>query len=88
MALWRKEDSLAGVPTWTDSDTAFFVDEAEAALASNRAKGLKTPGWWKYELQNGRHRAECLVAMTDTTGAGDAGVTGNTAVEDTTVADS
>ena len=81
MPLWKKEDSVAGTPTFLDSDTAFFVDEAEATVASNRAKGFKTPGWYTYTLDaNGRHRAECIVAMTDTTGAGDA-------ADDATVAD-
>ena len=41
----------------------FFIDEAEAETASNRAKGFKTGGWYKYETyaDSGsvtRHKAE------------------------------
>jgi DnaJ-class molecular chaperone len=79
-------------------DDVFFIDIDEAAVPANRAKGLNTPGWVKYEEYGaGRKRVEVLVAMkrtagapTPTTegGAGDDGLTGNTAIEDTTVADS
>ena len=100
MALWGKTDALASVPKWLESDAnnpnwsndrdnAVFVDVTEAGVASNRAKGLKTPGWNLYSNAGGRHRSECLVAMkVSAVAAGDAGVTGNTAVEDTIVADS
>ena len=99
--LWGKTDALASVPTWleddanntnksNDRDNAYFVDVEEAQVAANRAKGLKTPGWNLYHTTHGgtRHRSECLVAMkVSAADAGDAGITGNTAVEDTTVAD-
>lgn len=100
MALWGKTDALASVPKWleddanntnvsNDRDNAVFVDVTEAGVAANRAKGLKTPGWNLYSNAGGRHRTECLVAMkVSASDAGDAGVTGNTAVEDTIVADS
>lgn len=100
MALWGKTDELASVPKWleddanntnasNDRDNAVFIDTTEAGVAANRAKGLKTPGWNLYSNAGGRHRSECLVAMKVTAGAaGDDGVTGNTAVEDTIAADS
>lgn len=101
MALWGKTDALASVPTWleddanntnksNDRDNAVFIDVTEAGVAANRAKGFKTPGWYVYfQDTNGRHHAECLVPMKVSAGdAGDAGVTGNTAVEDTIAADS
>ena len=100
MALWGKEDNLASVPTWleddvnntnasNDRDNAVFVDVTEAGVAANRAKGLKTPGWNLHITAGGRTRTECLVAMKVSAGdAGDAGVTGNTAIEDTIAADS
>ena len=100
MALWGKTDTLADVPKWleddanntnasNDRDNAVFVDVTEAQVASNRAKGLKTPGWNLYNNAGGRHRSECLVAMkVAAVDAGDDGITGNTAVEDTIVADS
>jgi hypothetical protein len=100
MALWGKTDALASVPKWletdaanrnvsNDADNAVFVDLTEAGVAANRAKGLKTPGWNLYSNAGGRHRTEVLVAMKVTAAAaGDAGITGNTTIEDTTVADS
>jgi hypothetical protein len=104
MALWGKTDTLADVPKWLeddanntnkshDRDLAVFVDTEEAGVASNRAKGLKTPGWNLYHtytdgLGNTRHKAESLVVMkVAAVDAGDDGVTGNTDIEDTIVAD-
>lgn len=72
----------------------FFVDQDEAAVASNRNKGIRTAGWnsvVEYTDQNGntRRRIEPLVAMRKTASdAGDAGLTGTTGDEDATVADS
>lgn len=79
-----------------DIDDAVFVDDAEAQVAANREKGLKTPGWHVVDTYvdssgNTRNKSECLVAMGDAPQGvtiGDDGVTGNTDVEDTTVADS
>lgn len=103
MALWGKTDSIADAPKWlnasdtnksNDLDNAFFVDTTEAQVSSNKAKGLNTPGWNLYHTyvdQNGvtRHKAEPLVVMKVSAGAaGDLGVTGNTSIEDATVADS
>ena len=95
-----KTDTLADVPKWletdanntnasNDADNAVFVDVTEAGVAANRAKGLKTPGWNLHITAGGRTRTECLVAMkVSAVDAGDDGITGNTAVEDTIVADS
>ena len=99
MGSWGKTDTLADVPKWletdanntnasNDADNAVFVDVTEAGVAANRAKGLKTPGWNLYSNAGGRHRSEVLVAMkVSAVAAGDAGITGNTATEDTIVAD-
>ena len=73
-----------------DNDNAFFVDTTEAAVPSNRAKGIKTPGWVLYkEYGTGRKYVETLVSMKVAAGTppGDAGVTNNTATEDAVVAD-
>lgn len=53
---------------WVNSDFV-FVDLTEAQNASNRIKGLKTPGWNKYTEyvdsgNNTRYKVEPLVAMT------------------------
>ena len=104
MSLWGKLDDANSAPKYlSDANTvpwdiqkanAFFVDEDEAQVASNRAKGLDTPGWNVYQTYTDsdgatRHRSETLVAFKMTAiAAGDDGVTGNTAIEDATVADS
>ena len=100
MSLWGKTDTLASAPKFLsadananrniDKDNAFFVDTTEAAVTSNRAKGIKTPGWVLYkEYPTGRKYVETLVAMKVAAGTppGDAGVTNNTATEDVAVAD-
>lgn len=68
----------AASPTPTVNDSIVFLDATEAQLASNRLKGLDTPGWNRYiEYVNNagavRHKVENLVAinMTQAT-AGDA----------------
>ena len=99
MASWGKADTLADAPKYLTTDevaTAVFVDTDEAAVVANRAKGLKTPGWntyTEYVDQNGntRRKVESLIPMKVTAAEDlglDAGVTGNTAIEDTIVADS
>jgi hypothetical protein len=86
----------------SETGTVVFVDVVEAGVASNVAKGLRNPGWNTYRTYTTgdgrtRHIVENLVAMkrvagagtaTVDGGAGDAGITGDTAVEDVTVADS
>jgi hypothetical protein len=105
MAQWGKTDTLADAPKYLsteadqpnkshDKDNAVFVDLTEASVASNRAKGLKTPGWnlyHTYTTADGRtrHITESLVPMKVTASdAGDLGVTGDTTDEDPKVADS
>jgi len=97
MSLWGKTDEVDSAPKYlssdampsADLDNAYFVDITEAGVASNRAKGIVTPGWnLIQDIGNGRLRVETLVAMkVSAVDAGDAGVTGNTTIEDTTVAD-
>lgn len=105
MAQWGKTDTLADAPKYLsteaaqpnkshDKDNAVFVDLTEASLASNKAKGLGTPGWnlyHTYTTADGRtrHIAEPLVVMKVAAGdAGDLGITGDTVDEDAIVADS
>lgn len=104
MALWGKTDTAASAPKFlsTDAnaapqvkrDNVYFVDMTEAAVASNRAAGLHTPGWnmfTSYTDSAGRtrRRVECLVPVRATTAvAGDLGVTGNSTTEDVVVKDS
>ena len=70
-----------------NSSKVFGVNETEAAVVSNRAKGLKTPGWVRYNTYtdaqgNTRHKSEVLVAAGGFTVA----VAGD-AADDATVAD-
>lgn len=104
MGQWGKTDTLADAPKWlnaddpnasNDLDNAIFVDTSEAQVESNRDKGIKTPGWNLYReyTTNGgtvtRRIVEPLIPMkVAAADAGDAGITGDTAVEDAIVADS
>lgn len=71
MALWGKTDATGSIPKYlsdADKAKAFFIDETEAAVAANKAKGLGTGGWNLYSTYTDntgatRHRAENLVAM-------------------------
>jgi hypothetical protein len=88
------EDDANNPNKSNDIDNAVFVDLTEAGITANRAKGLKTPGWNLYHTYvdgagNTRHKTEILIPMkVSAADAGDDGVTGNTDIEDTIVADS
>jgi hypothetical protein len=79
----------AASPASTNVDNAFFVDTTEAAVETNRSKGIKTPGWnLVQDIGNGRLRVESLIPMrVSATDAGDVGVTNSTTTEDLTVPD-
>ena len=71
-----------------NSSKVFGVNETEAGVASNIAKGLNTAGWVRYNTYtdsegNTRHKSEVLVAGGSFTAA----TTGD-AADDSTVADS
>ena len=80
MPLWGKTDSAGDRPAWyttlQNMDTAgrqlIFIDNTEATLEVNRARGFNSPGWWAYytvEQSDGtlRYRGqECLVAISQT----------------------
>lgn len=70
-----------------NSSKVFGIDETEAKVASNIAKGLNTPGWVRYTTYtdaqgNTRNKSEVLVAGGSFTAA----VTGD-AADDAVVAD-
>jgi hypothetical protein len=70
-----------------NSSKVFGVNESEAGVASNRAKGIKTAGWVRYNTYtdaqgNTRNKSEVLVAGGSFTAA----VTGD-AADDAVVAD-
>lgn len=67
------------------ANTIIGVDDTEASLAANKARGINTPGWTKYVTYtdmhgNTRHKAEPLVVMSSA-------VTGD-APDDSVAADS
>ena len=83
MPLWGKTDTAGDRPKWyttlQNMDTAgrqiIFVDNTEASLEVNRARGFNAPGWWAYytvEQSDGtlRYRGqELLVAISQTAAA-------------------
>jgi hypothetical protein len=83
MPLWGKTDRPEDEPLWSDllrnMDTAgreiIFVDNTEASLEVNRARGFNAPGWWAYytsKQSDGvlRYRGqELLVAISQTAAA-------------------
>jgi hypothetical protein len=62
-----------------DPTKIVFVDRTEASAASNKSKGINTPGWWhivEFTDDNGdkRYKSECLVVISSSGSAvGDTG---------------
>jgi hypothetical protein len=89
MALWGKLDNAGSKPKYlntADKAVTFGVDTTEATVASNRAKGITTPGWVRYTTYTDaqgrtRNKSEVLVAMSVTQAAM------TDAADDATVAD-
>ena len=77
MSLYGKYDSNAnkakagiGIAASSQAKQTIFIDDTEAALAENKARGLNAPGWWSYYTYtdcegNTRHKAEMLVTIAD-----------------------
>ena len=75
MSLYGRTDSNAnktkagrGVSASSQAKQILFIDDTEAALAENKARGLNAPGWWSYFTYtdtegNTRHKAEMLVTI-------------------------
>ena len=75
MSLYGRTDSAAnvtkagrGIAASSQAKTIVFVDNQEAALAENKARGINAPGWWSYYTftdadGNTRHKAEHLVTI-------------------------
>ena len=72
MPLFGKLDNAGSKPKWlttAEKANTFFVSAEEAALATNKAKGITGAGWYRLTSKvtsDGvkREFAECLVAMT------------------------
>ena len=77
MSLYGKDDSNAnktkagiGVATSSQSKEIVFIDNTEAQLASNKARGVGAPGWYSFFTYtdmhgNTRYKAEHLVSIAD-----------------------
>ena len=79
MSLYGRTDSNAnktkveytlGNGPGSVTETVVFVDDTEAALAVNRARGIHGPGWWAYHTYvdnegNTRHKVQHLAALTN-----------------------
>jgi hypothetical protein len=75
MSLYGRTDSNAnkakagiGAAASAQAKQTIFLDDTEAALAENKARGLNAPGWWSYYTYtdcegNTRHKAEMLVTI-------------------------
>ena len=75
MSLYGRTDSNAnkakagiGVAATSQAKQTIFIDDTEAALAENKARGLNAPGWWSYYTftdcdGNTRHKADMLVTI-------------------------
>tara|TARA_A200000159_G_C7155939_1_gene269223 strand:- start:39 stop:620 length:582 start_codon:yes stop_codon:yes gene_type:complete len=80
MSLYGNTDSDAnvtkagrGIAASSQAKQTIFVDNTEAALAENKARGLNAPGWWSYYTYtdcegNTRHKAEMLVTIAEPIG--------------------
>jgi hypothetical protein len=72
MPLWGKTDATGSKPKYLSSADAaktVFVSAEEAALGTNKAKGITSAGWWlvnEYTDASGsiRYKSENLVAMS------------------------
>lgn len=94
MSLYGKDDSNAnkakagrGIAPSSQAKQTIFIDDTEAALAENKARGLNAPGWWSYYTftdceGNTRHKAEHLVTI-----AGPEANTNETQADDSVAAD-
>ena len=77
MSLYGKDDSNAnktkagiGVSGSSQAKTIVFIDDTEAQLAENKARGVGSPGWYSFFTYtdmhgNTRYKSEQLVSITD-----------------------
>lgn len=84
MALWGNVDQAADKPKYLSTAEKALtsgISSAEAALASNKAKGVQHPGWVRNVTYtdaqgNTRNKTETLVAMSSLTSDNNADDTG------------
>lgn len=69
----NKAKAGIGIAASAQAKQTIFIDDTEAALAENKARGLNAPGWWSYYTftdcdGNTRHKAEMLVTIAEPIG--------------------
>lgn len=86
MALWGKTDTSASAPKYVklgeDGSIAqdasgkklVLVDNEEAALAANKAKGITSAGWYLVQTVGERTKVELLIALSDAPRSDEEGV--------------
>lgn len=97
MSLWGKSDKVANHPKFVklkDDGTLaqdasgkklVLIDNVEAALAANKAKGIKGPGWYLIQKSGNRVKAELLIALADAPRVVNGVVADDSQEEETTV---
>lgn len=77
MALWGKKDETGDRPKFVklaeDGTLAqdasgkklVLMDNEEAALSANKAKGVTGPGWYLVQKVGDRTKVELLIALSD-----------------------
>lgn len=78
MSLWGKTDTAANKPKFIKTDangivtegpykgrTLAFIDEVEASLSNNKAKGIQGSGWYLIQTKGARTLAELVVSIAD-----------------------
>ena len=77
MALWGKKDATGDKPKFVtlnpDGTLAqdksgkklVLIDNAEAANADNKKKGITGPGWYLIQKSGDRVKAELLISLAD-----------------------
>jgi hypothetical protein len=78
MPLWGKTDELLNKPKFLKTDASgtvtegpakgkklVFIDEVEAKLPDNKAKGITGAGWYLIQKKGSRLLVELVVAISD-----------------------
>jgi hypothetical protein len=97
MALWGKSDKAASRPKHValneDGTLAqdasgkklVLIDNEEAALAANKAKGITSAGWYLIQKTGDRVKAELLIALADAPREVDGDVADDSDADETSV---
>jgi hypothetical protein len=77
MSLWGKSDTTANRPKFVElkpdgsiaqdasGKKLVLIDNDEAILSANKAKGITSPGWYLIQKVGSRVKAELLITLSD-----------------------